>query len=74
MQDAMASCAKLAKLEEYRVELFPKNDEPWKQVLRVFGVSLRSASLGMQLEAQFEQVRAKIQTYGGIQARETLIL
>ena len=74
MQDAMASCAKLAKLKDYRVELFPKNDEPWKQVLRDFGVSLRSASLGMQLEAQFEQVRAKIQTYGGIQARETLIL
>lgn len=74
MQDAMASCAKLAKLKEYRVELFPKNDEPWKQVLRDFGISLRSASLGMQLEAQFEQVRAKIQTYGGIQARETLIL
>jgi protease-4 len=74
MQDAMASCAKLAKLKEYRVELFPKNDEPWKQVLRDFGVSLRSASLGMQLEAQLEQVRAKIQTLGGIQARETLIL
>ena len=74
MQDAMASCAKLAKLKDYRVELFPKNDEPWKQVLRDFGVSLRSASLGMQLEAQLEQVRAKIQTLGGIQARETLIL
>lgn len=74
MQDAMASCAKLAKLKDYRVELFPKNDEPWKQVLRDFGVSLRSANLGMQLEAQLEQVRAKIQTYGGIQARETLIL
>jgi protease-4 len=73
MQDAMASCAKLAKLKEYRVELFPKNDEPWKQVLRDFGVSLRSVSLGMQLEAQLEQVRAKIQTFGGIQARETLI-
>jgi hypothetical protein len=28
----------------------------------------------MQLEAQLEQVRAKIQTLGGIQARETLIL
>jgi protease-4 len=70
LYDAVASCADLADVASYRVERYRPNIEPWRQALRDFGVSLRSANLDAQLDA----LRLKIQRLGGIQARETLLL
>jgi protease-4 len=69
LHDALASCAKLAKITTYRVELLPQSEEPWRQALREVGVSLRSANL----EAQLRGLQTQIQRMGGIQARETLV-
>lgn len=74
LNDALASCAKLAKISSYRVELLPQSEEPWRQALREVGVSLRSGGLEAQLERGLQHLRTQIQRAGGIQARETLIL
>lgn len=70
LADAIASCADLADLSDYRVEHFTLDEEPWRRALRDFGVSLRGANL----EAQLRALQSKIQRLGGIQARETLLL
>ncbi|MEY4478763.1 MAG: hypothetical protein RL276_1068 [Bacteroidota bacterium] len=69
LRDALASCAKMAQIATYRVELLPQSEEPWRQALREVGVSLRSANL----EAQLRGLQTQIQRMGGIQARETLV-
>ncbi|MEY4969472.1 MAG: hypothetical protein RLZZ261_1243 [Bacteroidota bacterium] len=74
LNDALASCAKLAKITTYQVEVLPQSDEPWRQALREVGVSLRSGGLEAQLERGLQQLRTQIQRAGGIQARETLLL
>jgi protease-4 len=74
LNDALASCAKLAKITTYQVEVLPQSEEPWRQALREVGVSLRSGGLEAQLERGLQHLRTQIQRAGGIQARETLIL
>ena len=74
LNDALASCAKLAKITTYQVEVLPQSEEPWRQALREVGVSLRSGGLEAQLERGLLQLRTQIQRAGGIQARETLLL
>ena len=74
LNDALASCAKLAKITTYQVEVLPQSEEPWRQALREVGVSLRSGGLEAQLERGLQQLRTQIQRAGGIQARETLLL
>ncbi len=73
LNDALASCAKLAKITTYQVEVLPQSEEPWRQALREVGVSLRSGGLEAQLERGLLQLRTQIQRAGGIQARETLL-
>ena len=73
LNDALASCAKLAKITTYQVEVLPQSEEPWRQALREVGVSLRSGGLEAQLERGLQQLRTQIQRAGGIQARETLL-
>lgn len=74
LNDALASCAKLAKITTYQVEVLPQSEEPWRQALREVGVSLRSGGLEAQLERGLQQLRTQIQRAGGIQVRETLLL
>ncbi|MEY2650887.1 MAG: hypothetical protein RL608_1561, partial [Bacteroidota bacterium] len=73
LNDALVSCAKLAKITTYQVEVLPQSEEPWRQALREVGVSLRSGGLEAQLERGLLQLRTQIQRAGGIQARETLL-
>lgn len=74
LNDALASCAKLAKVATYRVEVLPQSEEPWRQALREVGVSLRSGGLEAQVERGLQQLRTQLHRAGGIQARETLLL
>ncbi len=71
IEDALAIASRMANLEKYKVEAYPKRKDPFEKIIEGFGVNAKKYLLEQAIgtEYKYYKIAVQLKNYNGIQAR-----